>query len=318
MVETLNANVSLEKTRIVSVLKQKGPSVANSIGKTLELPNILTCAILSELTAEKIVKASNLKVGGSPLYYLPGQEIALENFLKFLELKEREAFARLKEAGILVDVELEPAIRVALRNIKDYAVPLRVNVNNADKVIWKYFLLRNEDAEIKVNELFKKEEKKVEEVKPEAKPEIRKEVKQDQRAQERITSQDNNKEEIQKIKPETKEEEKPKLKERKKKALKTDLKGVAEKWLSKNKAELKKEIEGKESFVISIPSEIGKLDFLLILKNKKVIEGDLAIAYQEGLSQRLPVILLHKGKPSKKVIEYASTFGGHLVLKELE
>ena len=51
---------------------------------------------------------------------------------------------------------------------------------------------------------------------------------------------------------------------------------------------------------------------------RKVVEGDLAIAYQEGLNQKLPVILLHKGKPSKKVVEYSTSFGGHLVLKELE
>jgi len=314
MVETLSANVSLEKTRIVSILRAKGPSVANAVSKALNLPNILTSAILSEMIAEKLVKSSYLKVGGSPLYYLQGQEIALENFLNYIELKEREAFSLLKEKGILVDQDLEPAIRVALRNIKDYAIPFKVNVNNEDKLIWKYFLLKKEDAEIRINELFKikelkdkleKKEVKKEELKVESKPEIKPD----------------------KEKKSEKKEEKPEKAEikdvrEKKKKTSGDMKSLAEKWLSKNSGELKQEllVKNKEaSFIISLQSAIGKLDFLLVIKDKKSPnESDLAIAYHEGMNKKLPVILLFKGKLSKKLLEYASTFGGYLILKEFD
>jgi len=299
MVETLNANVPLEKTRIITVLKQKGPSVSNSIAKTLELPTILTSAILSEMIADKIVKISFLKIGGSPLYYLHGQELVLENFISYLEAKEREAFAKLKQSGLLIDSELEPAIRVALRNMKDYAVPLKAHIDDEDKIIWKYYMLNSVDAEAKLNELFDKKEVKKEiakEKKPEKVMEVKKEI----------------------VKKEIKEE-KPRTKEKK---VKTDMKGLTEKWLQKINGELKNElsVRNKEaSFIIAMQSGLGKINFLLVVKDKKGInEADLAMAYKEGMNQKLPVIVLFRGKPSKKLLEYAGTFGGHLILKDFE
>ena len=302
MVETLNANVPLEKTRIITVLKQKGPSVANSISKTLELPTILTSAILSEMASDKLVKISFLKIGGSPLYYLPGQELVLENFISHLEAKEREAFAKLKGIGLLMDSELEPAIRVALRNMKDYAIPLKVHIDDEDKIIWKYYMLNNLDAEVKLNELFdKKEEKKeVKELKKPVEKEAKKEAKEE--------------------KKEVKEEKVEK--KAKEKKVKTDMKGLTEKWLQKVNGELKGEllVKNKEaSFIISTHSSLGKLNFLLIVKDKKTVsEADLAMAYKEGMGQKLPVIVLFKGKPSKKLLDYAESFGGHLILRDFE
>jgi hypothetical protein len=305
MVETLNANVPLEKTRIIGILKQKGPSVANAIARTLELPNILTSAILSEMASDKVVKISYLKIGGSPLYYLPGQELVLENFTSHLELKEKEAFSKLKESGILIDSELDPAIRVAFRNMKDYAVPLKVRVNNEDKIVWKYYMLNNVDGEVKLNELFEQKEEKQEQKAKEVVKEVKK---------------------IEKIeKPAEKKEEKaekPKIREKTEKKAKTDIKGLTEKWLSNSSSELKKEllVKNKEaSFVISSKSGIGMIDFLLVVKDKKALnEADLAMAYKEGMNQKLPVIVLSKGKPSKKLLEYAETFGGHLILRDFE
>lgn len=64
---------------------------------------------------------------------------------------------------------------------------------------------------------------------------------------------------------------------------------------------------------------MGKINFLLVVKDKKGInEADLAMAYKEGMNQKLPVIVLFKGKPSKKLLEYANSFGGHLILKDFE
>jgi hypothetical protein len=300
MVETLNANVPLEKTRIITVLKQKGPSVGNSIARTLELPTILTSAILSEMVSDKIVRISFLKVGGSPLYYLPGQELVLENFIIHLEPKEREAFAKLKQSGLLIDSELEPAIRVALRNMKDYAVPLKAHVDDEDKIIWKYYMLNNVDAEVKLNDLF--ERKKPEEKKAEKK-------------EEKIEKKEAREEKVEK----REERAKPKVREKKPKA---DIKGSIEKWLLKINGELKQDlmIKGKEAlFIISAQSGLGKINFLLVAKDKKnVSEADLAMAYKEGMNQKLPVIVLFKGKPSKKLQEYAETFGGHLILRDFE
>jgi hypothetical protein len=297
MVETLNANVPLEKSKIISVLKQKGPSVANTIAKTLELNNILACAILSEMTADKTLKASHLKIGGSPLYYIPGQEMVLENFTSYLEPKEREAFAKLKAGGILMDSELEPAIRVALRNIKDFAIPLKVNISSQDRLIWKYFMLKKEDAESKIEELFsaiKKSEQKEKISEPAKKLEEKKE----------------------KI-----EEKRPEKKEEKKKEKRRTKENFSVKWLEISKAEIKEQITMKskeQASIISVPSELGKLNFILIAKSKKLTEADLAMAYQESLERKMPAIILTKKRAPKNIEEYANSFGGYLLLKAVE
>ena len=74
MAETIKADVVKEKNRIVDFLKNLGPSVPNSMTKTLNIHSFLTAALLSELVNEKQICASFLIVGGSPLYYLNGQE----------------------------------------------------------------------------------------------------------------------------------------------------------------------------------------------------------------------------------------------------
>lgn len=315
MVETLNANVPLEKTRIITVLKQKGPSVANSIARTLELPTILTSAILSEMASDKTIKISFLKIGGSPLYYLPGQELVLENFVKNLEPKEQDAFSQLKSAGLLMDSELEPAIRVALRNMKDYAVPLKAKIEDEDRIIWKYYMLNNVDAEVKLNELFDKKEKT--QAQPVQKIDNKSSVVQkiDNRAAKEVKKEEKKEtkgSDVQKIEEKIeKKPEKPK-KERKPKD------NFALKWLELSKAETKEQITMKskeQASVISIPSELGKLNFLLISKSKKLTEADLAMAYQESLERKMPAIILTKKKAPKNIEDYAASFGGYLLLR---
>ena len=74
---------------------------------------------------------------------MPGQEKMLENFSEYLKSKEKEAFILLKEKKILKDSEQEPAIRVALREIKDFAVSFKKN----EEIYWRYFT--TEEPEIK-------------------------------------------------------------------------------------------------------------------------------------------------------------------------
>ena len=72
--------------KIVLVLEEKGPSLPIQISKEIGMSSLFISAFLSELTNEKRINVSHLKVGGSPLYFLNGQEEQLENFYKFLVL----------------------------------------------------------------------------------------------------------------------------------------------------------------------------------------------------------------------------------------
>ena len=70
--------------KIINILRIRGPSLPIQIAKELSMNSLFISAFLSELADSKRIKVSSLKVGGSPLYYLIGQEEKLENFYKYL------------------------------------------------------------------------------------------------------------------------------------------------------------------------------------------------------------------------------------------
>ncbi|MDP1695408.1 MAG: hypothetical protein Q8L29_00670 [archaeon] len=125
------------KERIISLISTKGPSLPVQIARMMNISPLFASAFLSELYGEGKLRISNLRVGSSPLYYVSGQETELEKFIQYLNQKEREAYFLLKEKKILDDEIQQPAIRVALRAIKDFAVSFRDN----QKTFWKFFNL---------------------------------------------------------------------------------------------------------------------------------------------------------------------------------
>lgn len=128
------------KEEILNFLNTKGPSLPIHIAQEIKISPLFTSAFLSELFSEKKIKMSYLRVGSSPVYFLSGQEEGLEKYANYLKSKEKEAFLFLKEKGILKDEEQIPAIRVALRAIKDFAFPIEKN----EELYWKYFLYNEE------------------------------------------------------------------------------------------------------------------------------------------------------------------------------
>lgn len=138
-------NVEEMKVKILSILNE-GPSLPVRIAKATGLEPMYASAILSELIKERKVRLSNMRVGSSPLYLLPGQEQKLEGFADNLNSIEKEAFLKLKDNRVLDDERQEPRIRVALRSIKDFAVQVQFK----GKVYWKYFTV----PDSKVSEAF--------------------------------------------------------------------------------------------------------------------------------------------------------------------
>ena len=181
------------KEKIISFIQLRGPSLPVHIAKETGLSILFASAFLSELFNEKRINISNLKVGSSPLYFISGQEPQLENFSKYLKSKEKEAFLFLKEKKILRDSELHPAIRVALREIKDFAIPFKKD----EEVYWKYFTIPEEEIRIADNkpekkeivEIFEKQEEDKIEKEPEKEPKPEKKKKPEQIKQDKKKSQ---------------------------------------------------------------------------------------------------------------------------------
>ncbi|MEK6845079.1 MAG: hypothetical protein AABX44_02380, partial [Nanoarchaeota archaeon] len=129
------------KEKIISFIKMKGPNLPVHIGKEINTNILFTSAFLSELTSEKRLKVSNLKVGNSSLYFLSGQEPLLEGFSQHLKSKEKDALELLKQKRVLKDSEQHPAIRVALQGIKDFAIPFKKD----DQIYWKYLTVSDQE-----------------------------------------------------------------------------------------------------------------------------------------------------------------------------
>ena len=156
-------DIQEKKNKIIYFLKIGGPSLPVRIAKTIEMDPVFASAILSELLGTKQIKMSHMKVGSSPFYLLPGQEQKLENYTENLNPIEKKAFLKLKENKTLTDENEEPSIRVALRNIKDFAIPFK----SKEKIMWEYAFEDKDKIEDKKEPIKQKEEIQQEENKKE-------------------------------------------------------------------------------------------------------------------------------------------------------
>ncbi|MFC1728484.1 hypothetical protein ACFLZ7_03405 [Nanoarchaeota archaeon] len=260
---------------ILQIVRMKGPILPLEISKALETNVLFASAMLSELVDKKILKLSSLKVGGSPLYFAPGQEIKLQNFTERLNVKEKEAYDLLRKEKILRDRELEPVVRVALRAIKDFAVPLQVNSEETKEIFWKWYLTEDSEAEqiIKKAIGFKKERKKeVQEQKP--KEETQVQEKGEQKIESFVDNTDS-------------------------------FLNSIRKYFQDNSIDILdvKTIRKKSDFefTIKVPSAVGKISYFCKAKNKKKFnDGDLSSVFVQGQTKKLPVLYLITGDLTKK------------------
>lgn len=268
------------REKILQFIREKGPIIPVEITKHINSNILMASAHLSELSSNGKVKVSNVKVGGSPLYYLPGQEAQLQKFSNNLHEKEKKSYDLLFQKKVLRDNELEPVIRVALRAIKDYAVPLQVNFKDSSEIFWKWYLLTNKEAEELIKSVIKEKEEPIEK-------EIPKKIEETQK----------------KIEPLI---EKKKL-IKKEKIDKNIFLDKTSNYFSRNKINiLSKEILRKTEvdFIIQVPSAVGNLEYYCKAKNKKTInDADLASAFAQGQLRKLPVLFITNGELTKRAKE---------------
>ena len=291
-------NVEEVKIQILKTLDTVGPSLPIQIAKTTGLSPMFASAILSELVGAQKVKMSKLKYGSTPLYFIPGQEQRLENFAdENLSAGEKIAYHRLKEEKIIDDIKQEPAMRVALRSINDFAVPIRFQ----DKIIWKYKFISNEEAKDILDQKFNGKENPEVKVEKEIKEEIESEIEEEiviERPKVKLIpeKEETEKEEIILVKP---------VKTKKKVETTNEFLVEVKSFLNKKDIELIQEIESKKkdiTAVIRINSDLGKISFLLIAKDKKKLNlTDLTMAYQKAITHKMPCYLLSRSESSKAI-----------------
>tara|TARA_Y100000310_G_scaffold329968_1_gene400784 strand:+ start:8386 stop:9255 length:870 start_codon:yes stop_codon:yes gene_type:complete len=270
--------------KIIEILNEKGPTLPITLSKKIGMSSLFISAFLSELTDEKRIKVSHLKVGGSPLYFLDGQEEQLEKFYKYLHPRESEAFLLLKKNKILKDLEQEPAIRVALRSIRDFAIGFK----KQDEIYWRYFSVP--ESEIKQTQKKQPKSKSRKQEKSTKAEKTRKTQKQE------ITF---NNPLVIKTKKQKKEKPKSEFVQKIINILKNNHQIIEE-----------KEFKAKEyKCLISINSDLGQITFLTQAKDKKTVsETDLKKLLSDAQSIPLPALFIYTGKLSKKAIEFAEKY----------
>ena len=293
--------------QIINILDKKGPSLPINLSKEIGMSSLFISAFLSELTNEKRIKMSHLKVGGSPLYFLDGQEEQLEQFSKFLHPREAEAFLLLKKKKTLKDSEQDPAIRVALRSIRDFSIGSK----QEDEIYWRYFSVpeseitnsREDTSKSSISSELKRQRSKIS-----GKPlgVLDKKPKKSAKSKQETTF--NNPLIIkEKIKP---KKEKPKSE-------------FVQKIINilKNHYQIieEKEYKPKEyNCILQIKSELGPLSFLTQAKDKKSIsETDLKKLLSNAQSIPLLALFIYTGKLSKKAEEFAEKYFSVIKLRKI-
>jgi len=283
-------------TQAYDFLKRNGPILPVRVSKIVGTNIMMASALLSQLVTEKKIRITHESIGGSPLYYVDGQEALLQDRLgNQLNGKKKE---------VLYDNSLEPSIRIALRELKDFAVPIDVTLNEKLERYWRWYLISNDQ----VKELLVKKEQL--EIMQEEINQARLDIEKKPRVREQ------RKVEVKKV--EVKEE-----KEEKKEVMKkVNFYLSVDKYFEQNNVRiLHEEVVRRDkefNFIIEIPSNLGKLRYFVKVRNKKkVSDGDLSLAYSQAQTKNLPLLFLTNGEMTNKAKEHLEKNLGGVVFRRV-
>ncbi|MBI4147700.1 hypothetical protein HY490_00240 [Candidatus Woesearchaeota archaeon] len=304
---------NLDYREKIVALSQMNPVQPQSVAKALNTNSILASAMLSELAEKGTLVVSFLKVGSSPLYYLPNHPEHLLNYVQCLNEKDRQTLERLQQEIVLRDNSLEPLVRVSLRNMKDYAKQLTVKYAETQEVFWKYFLSEDQIAEQIIKKILEPEQapQKPPADTPSSKDIPKENPKEISKAAPKATPNELNKssERIQEHNEwqESMSEAKPTRSDAFSKIIAAYLtkKGVT----ILNETAVKRNAEN--DYLITIPTPVGKVHYYCKATNKKrVSDADISKAYVEGQLRKLPILYLHTGEFTPKAKQLLADLKG--------
>ena len=292
-------------------MKNKGPILPVEVAKVINSNILLASAYLSEFVSNGTIKVSKVKVGGSPVYFLPNQEAKLENFIPKLNEKEQRAVQELKQNKVLKDSELQPLQRVGLRNSRDFAKPVEVVINNQKQLFWRWFLTPKSEVESIIRKKYFKQkvtpahtEKASENILEKQKPNVR----QEHSIQAPLI----------KTHDTVLEDAKGKFTEQQK-TEKSFYDKIRDFFEEHNIKTTQQEIIKKNKhywFIAENPASIGYITYYCEAKNKKTIaSSDLSDAFVKAQNKRLPLLYITNGKPNKSTQEMMDNEFKNIILK---
>jgi hypothetical protein len=325
---------NIPKDKILEVVKE-GPTIPAKIVKRVGGDTMLVGAILSTMISNGDICYSNIKIGGSPLYYVKGDEEKLEQFTDHLNEKDRRTFNILKEKKVLQDTTQDPLVRVSLKTIKDFAKQF----DYEGKLFWRFYSVDKDEAMKIAEEIFRKDIPKHIENTQYEKSEYKAQVEHSEKVdkKEEVDKKENNQ---QNIKPILVEENR----------------SVSQKIIIENKiiepktyksekhVKSDEDIEKKdffESIRIHIHNKgldivgkekIKKSEYDLVLKNhdtneyifckakdkKTINEGDLSTAFVYAHNKKMPCMFLTTGSLTKKAETMIQKEFKDMVIEKIE
>lgn len=285
------------RSEALKIVIERGPLQPSQIATTVNTNILFASAILSELVDNKKIKITYVKRGGSPFYYVPGQEEKLMDLAKYLSGKTKEAYDLLSEKLVIRDSNAEPWLRVAFRDLKDYAVPVHVNYKGVQETFWKWYLTTNDEVKGLIKQLFGEKKEK-----PAPEKELVKETPVEKELVKETPVETVTQERLVKEAP-----AEP---------------SIENYFVTNNMYIISQNMvrKGRElNFVVDFPSQIGKLRYFVKYKNKKKItDKDLFLAMEEGAEKGLPVLFLSGGELNKKAQKYIDeNISGKLLFKSI-
>jgi hypothetical protein len=271
------------KDKIIDFLKEKGPSTPVQVSQGVGRESIFVSAVLYELSQSKTILKTHAKIGGSRVYYMGGQEEKLSILSDYFSPVEKESFEYLKKLEVIYENKATPAMRVALSQMKDFAIENEIN----GKKFWRWYLSKKEP----MDNLSKTTLNSAPELANNVKPQIKKKSLME--------------------------------KTRKKVEIEDELSIKTESFFSENNIEIiSKELIRKNSennYTIKINSQLGKIEIFACSKSKKrVSDQDVILAHQKGKNKNMLTLLLINGELTKKAQEYINkNIKGYILVKRL-
>ncbi|MBI2577121.1 hypothetical protein HYV84_07960 [Candidatus Woesearchaeota archaeon] len=295
-------------TEIAQIIGMRGPVLPIELGRALQMETLFVAAHLSEMFERGKVKISSVKVGSSPLYYLPGQEAQLQKFSDNLNEKDMRAYQLLLQKKVVRDIALDPLTRVALRSIKDFAIPLQVDYQGNTELFWKWYLLGEDEAKILIGTILGGGEEPAKESKPVKEEETGERVSQKQsQAKENPRAKEGQQVLQKKEMPPESLRPAAAVKAAGKKIVSDTFSRQLEDFFgSKKIVSLARDQVGKGEldFQLQVPSAVGMLPYYCKARDKKSInENDLAGAFVQGQLRKLPVLFITQGTLTKRAKE---------------
>lgn len=281
-----------QRDRILQMARIK-PILPMQLAPALNINTLFASAMLSELVSKGALRVSNIKVGSSPVYYIPGDEGKLLLFKEYLNDKDRKVLEFLQEKKVLCDVEQDPLVKVSLRGLRDFAFMFM----HDSKEYWRFVLVSEDEAKKLVSGVVEPAPVQVVEQKPiVAEPVVSKVVDVKPEVLDPVVPK------IERVKPQRSVQvklEKPKLEG----VVKKDFVSV----LFDGVVVLSKEVfKSYESYVVEVPTALGNVRMLCHVRlKKKVVDADVTQLFTSARILNCIPVLVTNGKLAKSALDMA-------------